>query len=73
MDYIDYGLNVVKSSIFYNFSPNKMFDLGDVFESLSNKSLLAGLEIYDRFYEIGSINGLNDTIEFFKKLENKQL
>ena len=71
MDYIDYGLNVVKSSIFYNFSPNKTFDLADVFESLSKKGLLAGLEIYDRFYEIGSINGLKDTIDFFKKLDNK--
>ena len=71
MNYIDYGLNVVKGSIFYNFPTNKMFDLSDVFEDLSNKSLLAGLEIYDRFYEIGSINGLNDTIDFFKKLENK--
>ena len=71
MDYIDYGLNVVKSSIFYNFSPNKTFDLADVFESLSKKGLLAGLEIYDRFYEIGSINGLSDTIDFFKKLEKK--
>ena len=71
MNYIDYGLNIVKSSIFYNFPSNKMFDLSDVFEDLSNKSLLAGLEIYDRFYEIGSINGLNDTIDFFKKLDNK--
>ena len=71
MNYIDYGLNVVKCSIFYNFPTNKMFDLSDVFEDLSNKSLLAGLEIYDRFYEIGSINGLNDTIDFFKKLDNK--
>jgi NDP-sugar pyrophosphorylase family protein len=71
MNYIDYGLNVVKGSIFYNFPTNKMFDLSDVFEDLSNKSLLAGLKIYDRFYEIGSINGLNDTIDFFKKLDNK--
>ena len=71
MNYIDYGLNVVKGSIFYNFPTNKMFDLSDVFEDLSNKSLLAGLEIYDRFYEIGSINGLNDTIDFFKKMGNK--
>ena len=67
MNYIDYGLNVVKSSIFYNFPSNKIFDLSDVFEDLSNKSLLAGYEIYDRFYEIGSIKGLNDTIDFFKK------
>ena len=71
MNYIDYGLNVVKDSIFKNFPSNKPFDLADVFEDLSNKSLLAGLEIYDRFYEIGSVNGLNDTIEFFKKTEKK--
>jgi NDP-sugar pyrophosphorylase family protein len=44
MNYIDYGLNVVKGSIFYNFPTNKMFDLSDVFEDLSNKSLLAGLK-----------------------------
>ena len=67
MDYIDYGLNIVKNSIFSDFPSNEVFDLADVFENLSNKSLLAGFEIYDRFYEIGSINGLNDTIEFFKK------
>ena len=71
MNYIDYGLNVVNNSIFYNFSSNKTFDLADVFEDLSNKSLLAGLEVYDRFYEIGSINGLNDTIKFFEKMEKE--
>ena len=71
MDYIDYGLTIVRNSIFSDFPSNEVFDLADVFENLSNKSLLAGFEIYDRFYEIGSINGLNDTIEFFKKLENK--
>ena len=73
MNYIDYGLNVVKDSIFKNFPSNKPFDLADVFEDLSNKSLLAGIEIYDRFYEIGSVNGLNDTIEFFKKNGKKKL
>jgi len=69
MNYIDYGLNVVKNSIFNDFPSNKAFDLSDVFEDLSNKDLLAGFEVYDRFYEIGSINGLNDTINFFKKKE----
>ena len=71
MNYIDYGLNVVNNSIFYNFSSNKAFDLADVFEDLSNRDLLAGFEIYDRFYEIGSVNGLNDTVQFFKKNEIK--
>ena len=41
MHYIDYGLNVVKNSIFYNFPSNKAFDLADVFEDLSSKNLLA--------------------------------
>ena len=71
MDYIDYGLTIVGNSIFSDFPSNEVFDLADVFENLSDKSLLAGFEIYDRFYEIGSINGLNDTIEFFKKNEKK--
>ena len=59
----------IKDSIFKNFPSNKAFDLTDIFEDLSNKDLLAGLEIYDRFYEIGSINGLNDTIKFLEKKE----
>ena len=67
MDYIDYGLTIVRNSIFSDFPSNEVFYLADVFENLSDKSLLAGFEIYDRFYEIGSVNGLNDTIEFFKK------
>jgi hypothetical protein len=48
-----------------------VFDLTEIFEDLSKNSLLAGLEIYDRFYEIGSVNGLNDTIEFFKKIDKE--
>ena len=71
MDYIDYGLSVVNNSIFDNFSYNNNFDINVVFENLSNNGLLAGFEVQKRFYEIGSINGLSDTIEFFKKMEKK--
>ena len=71
MDYIDYGLSVVNNSIFDNFSYNNSFDIDVVFENLSNNGLLAGFEVQKRFYEIGSINGLSDTIEFFKKMEKK--
>ena len=71
MDYIDYGLSVVNNSIFDNYSYSNNFDLALVFENLSNNGLLAGFEVQERFYEIGSINGLSDTIEFFKKAEEK--
>ena len=67
MDYIDYGLSVVNSSIFDNFKENQNFDLAEAFENLSQNNLLAGFEVKERFYEIGSISGLNDTIKFFKK------
>lgn len=73
MDYIDYGLTVVDKSIFTKFPTKKNFDLADVFEDLSKRNQLAGIEISVRFYEIGSINGLRDTIEFFKKEENRKL
>ena len=69
MDYIDYGLNVVNNSIFDNFIENKNFDIAEVFENLSKNNLLAGHEVKERFYEIGSISGLNDTIKFFKEIE----
>ena len=69
MSYIDYGLSVVNNSIFKNFPNRKKFDLANVFEKLSQDKLLAGYEVKERFYEIGSINGLNETINFFKNEE----
>ena len=69
MNYIDYGLSVVNNSIFKNFVDGKKFDLADVFEKLSRDKLLAGHEVKERFYEIGSINGLDETVNFFKNEE----
>ena len=69
MSYIDYGLSVVNDSIFKNFPDGKKFDLANVFEKLSQDELLAGYEVKERFYEIGSINGLNETVNFFKNEE----
>ena len=69
MNYIDYGLSVVNNSIFKDFPDGKNFDLADVFEKLSMDKQLAGYEVKERFYEIGSLKGLNETINFFKEKE----
>ena len=66
MDYIDYGLSIVNNSIFDNFIKDKCFDISDIYENLSNEKLLGGFEVKERFYEIGSLNGLDDTINYFK-------
>ena len=67
MKYIDYGLSVVNNSIFKEFPDNKHFDISDVFQKLSEKKLLSGYEVKERFYEIGSTKGLKETIKFLTK------
>jgi MurNAc alpha-1-phosphate uridylyltransferase len=65
MNYIDYGLTVVSASIFKNYIGCKKFDLSDVYEDLSLKKRLAGFEVHERFYEIGSHSGLKETENYF--------
>jgi len=67
MKYIDYGLSLVNKKIFNEFIKNDIFDLSEVFNYLSENSTLDVMEIYDRFYEVGSEKGLIDTINYFKK------
>ena len=58
MRYIDYGLMICRKQIFED-SPNEdSFELADLLENLSRKSRLAGHEVHQRFYEIGSPAGL---------------
>lgn len=59
--YIDYGLSIFTSKAF-SFLPDEMvFDLGKLASILiSNRSVL-GYEVNQRFYEIGSFEGLKQT------------
>jgi NDP-sugar pyrophosphorylase family protein len=58
MHYIDYGLMICTRQIF-DHSPNDApFDLADTLEKLSREGELAGHEVQQRFYEIGSPAGL---------------
>jgi len=58
MRYIDYGLSLFKSSVF-DQSPNDQFlDLADVMKALVHDRQLAGYEVLERFYEMGSPAGL---------------
>jgi N-acetyl-alpha-D-muramate 1-phosphate uridylyltransferase len=67
MTYIDYGLGILSASIFENIQVDQFVDLGDIYYELSVKGLLAGHEVFERFYEIGSQKGLNETIQYFKE------
>jgi NDP-sugar pyrophosphorylase family protein len=60
MHYIDYGLTICSRPIFAEYSASEPFDLGVVFEKLSQRGELAGYEVQQRFYEIGSHQGLEE-------------
>jgi NDP-sugar pyrophosphorylase family protein len=65
MTYIDYGLGVVCARVFETYPAALPFDLADVYHALSVNGQLAGLEVHDRFYEIGSHRGLKETETYF--------
>jgi NDP-sugar pyrophosphorylase family protein len=60
MSYIDYGLGVFKRSSIESVPANEYYDLADVYRNLLAAGDLAACEVSERFYEIGSPEGIND-------------
>ena len=58
MRHIDYGLSLFKRSAFDAFPAGQPFDLAEVMGKLVREKQLAGYEVRERFYEIGSPAGL---------------
>ncbi len=58
MRHIDYGLSLFKSSVFAAYPPDEKFDLAEVMGKLVHEKQLAGYEVRERFYEMGSPAGL---------------
>lgn len=67
MTHIDYGLAILTAKIFESYVGVTAFDLADVYEKLAQNKELKGYEIFERFYEIGSHQGLKETEEFLLK------
>ena len=58
MRHIDYGLSVFRAPALEEYSPGVKFDLADLMQRLVARRELAGFEVPERFYEIGSHEGL---------------
>jgi len=72
MTYIDYGLGVISASVLKQWPVGQTFDLADVYQDLSLQGQLAGLEVNERFYEIGSHTGLKETEDYFFLMKDKE-
>ena len=57
MRHIDYGLSVLTPSAFADWPTGTAFDLAALLERLLAQNQLAGFEVHERFYEIGSPTG----------------
>jgi NDP-sugar pyrophosphorylase family protein len=58
MRHIDYGIAVVKAAVLAPYPNNVPFDLADVYSRLVSEKQMAAYEVKQRFYEIGSREGL---------------
>jgi NDP-sugar pyrophosphorylase family protein len=58
MKHIDYGLGLLRSDALAHWPNERPFDLADVYQDLIGRKELAGHEVAQRFYEIGSREGL---------------
>ena len=59
--FIDYGLCVLSKSLFDKYEVIMLFDLTDFYHFLSIQNQLVGFEVNERFYEIGSHQGIKET------------
>jgi N-acetyl-alpha-D-muramate 1-phosphate uridylyltransferase len=70
MRHIDYGLGGLFASVFDAVPGEGRVDLARIYQGLLAEDQLAGYEIFERFYEIGSPAGLADTRQHFKEKES---
>lgn len=73
MQYIDYGLGVLEGSALRSYPPKKAFDLAIVYNHLASSGELAGYEVFERFYEIGSHQGIIDTEAYLIEKKAKEV
>lgn len=70
MEYIDYGLSILNTSVFDTAGFGDRFDLAELYKDLVDSGQMAGYETKERFYEIGTVQGIK---ELEKHLNNKEM
>ena len=65
MRYIDCGLGIFRREIFSTVPDGSPYDLSDLYQCLLENGSLAAHEVHERFYEIGSFAGLEETRQYF--------
>lgn len=64
MRHIDYGLGVFQASVFAGLAEGETADLATLYQDVLGRGELAAYEVSERFYEIGTVEGIRDTEAF---------
>lgn len=67
MHHIDYGITFFREAAFRSWTGQKSFDLSEVCSQLAKDGQLDGFEVFERFYEIGSLQGIEDFSQYLRK------
>ncbi len=68
MVYIDYGANIFRREVFTLVPENRFYSLEDLFVRLIEMKELLAFEVKERFYEIGSLQGLQEFEAYMKEV-----
>jgi len=66
MVYIDYGTNIFRKEVLKMIPENQFYSLDNLFPSLIEMDELLAFEVRERFYEIGSPQGLKEFEEYMR-------
>lgn len=64
MRHIDYGLGVFRAELFAGLASGESYDLTALYQDALRRDELAAYEVAERFYEIGTVAGIEDTGRF---------
>ena len=64
MRHVDYGLSILSTRALQRSPATAAFDLADLYNELAARGELAALVVEERFYEIGSVAGIEATQQY---------
>ena len=71
MKYIDYGMTFFRQEAFRPWTDQSTFDLSIVCHQLAKEGQLEGFEVFERFYEVGSVQGIEELSQHLRKATNE--
>ena len=71
MHHIDYGITFFRETAFLPWRDHSSFDLSEVCHQLATRGQLLGFEVFERFYEIGSLQGIEELSQYLRGASNE--